>query len=61
METIENQDEEFMKMNHINPEDYNRREKEVDRAWYEADEDMTAGNNDLFESYAEQEVQEQEE
>ena len=60
MQTVEN--ESLMKLNDINPEDYQRQEKEVDRAWYEADEEMAAtGGNQLFESYAEQEVQEQEE
>lgn len=52
METIEN--ESLMRQNNINPEDYNKRENEVDRAWYEADEDVTLTNgNDLFDSYAE--------
>ena len=53
METIEND----LIQNNINPEDYLKREDEVDRAWYEAEEDITMTNgNELFDSYAEQEV-----
>ena len=47
-------------------EDYKKREKEIELAWYEADEDGGFDNtgdnqnNDLFASYAAQEVEEQE-
>ena len=45
-------------------EEYNKREKEIEIAWYEAEEGYEQSGalqeNDLFASYAEQEVAEQE-
>lgn len=45
-------------------EDYKKREKEIEIAWYEAEEGYEQSGalqeNDLFASYAEQEVAEQE-